>query len=184
MFIWICTIKTKTNMKKILFLLITLFLTSQNSFAQAQKYDWKTMKPDQRKQIIQKMSPQERKSVLQEFRENMMVSTLAVPQNTQGDFKSLYSEYQEKQNLIKSKFKSGSDYENMSDDEAKKQLNESFEVGQQLLDNRKMYSEKFLKVIKPQQVLQMYHTEGKMRSKIIEKKEDGQGNPSTQRRRP
>ena len=171
-------------MKKILYLLIILFFTSFNSFVQAQKYDWKTMKPDQRKVIIQNMSPRERKTVLQEFRENMMVSSLTVPQNTQGDFKTLYSEYQEKQNSIKSKFKSGGDYENMSDEEAKKQLNESFEVGQQLLDNRKIYAEKFLKVIKPQQVLQMYHTEGKMRNKIIEKKQDEPQDPSSQRRRP
>lgn len=171
-------------MKKILYLLIILFFTSFNSFVQAQKYDWKTMKPDQRKVIIQNMSPRERKTVLQEFRENMMVSSLAVPQNTQSDFKTLYSEYQEKQNSIKSKFKSGGDYENMSDEEAKKQLNESFEVGQQLLDNRKIYAEKFLKVIKPQQVLQMYHTEGKMRNKIIEKKKDEPQDPSSQRRRP
>jgi hypothetical protein len=184
MFIWICITKNKTKMKKILYLLIILFFTSFNSFVQAQKYDWKTMKPDQRKVIIQNMSPRERKTVLQEFRENMMVSSLAVPQNTQGDFKTLYSEYQEKQNSIKSKFKSGGDYENMSDEEAKKQLNESFEVGQQLLDNRKIYAEKFLKVIKPQQVLQMYHTEGKMRSKIIEKKQDEPQDPSSQRRRP
>ena len=171
-------------MKKILYLLIILFFTSFNSFVQAQKYDWKTMKPDQRKVIIQNMSPRERKTVLQEFRENMMVSSLAVPQNTQGDFKTLYSEYQEKQNSIKSKFKSGGDYENMIDEETKKQLNESFEVGQQLLDNRKIYAEKFLKVIKPQQVLQMYHTEGKMRNKIIEKKQDEPQDPSSQRRRP
>ena len=171
-------------MKKILYLLIILFFTSFNSFVQAQKYDWKTMKPDQRKVIIQNMSPRERKTVLQEFRENMMVSSLAVPQNTQSDFKTLYSEYQEKQNSIKSKFKSGGDYENMSDEEAKKQLNESFEVGQQLLDNRKIYAEKFLKVIKPQQVLQMYHTEGKMRNKIIEKKQDEPQDPSSQSRRP
>ena len=171
-------------MKKILYLLIILFFTSFNSFVQAQKYDWKTMKPDQRKVIIQNMSPRERKTVLQEFRENMMVSSLAVQQNTQSDLKTLYSEYQEKQNSIKSKFKSGGDYENMSDEEAKKQLNESFEVGQQLLDNRKIYAEKFLKVIKPQQVLQMYHTEGKMRNKIIEKKQDEPQDPSSQRRRP
>mgnify|MGYP003619368855 FL=1 len=184
MFIWICITKNKTKMKKILYLLIILFFTSLNSFVQAQKYDWKTMKPDQRKVIIQNMSPRERKTVLQEFRENMMVSSLAVPQNTQSDFKTLYSEYQEKQNSIKSKFKSGGDYENMSDEEAKKQLNESFEVGQQLLDNRKIYAEKFLKVIKPQQVLQMYHTEGKMRNKIIEKKQDEPQDPSSQRRRP
>ena len=171
-------------MKKILFLLVALFFTSQSSFVQAQTYDWKTMKPDQRKQIIQKMSPKERMSLLQEFRENMLVSTLDVPQNTQDDFKTLYAEYQAKQSEIKSKFKAGNDFDNMSDEEAKKQLDESFEVGQQLLDNRKIYCEKFMKVIKPQQVLQMYQTEGKMRNKILDKKQDGQGNPSPQRRRP
>ncbi len=160
-------------MKKILLILIISGLGLQNTFAQEQKYDWKTMKPDERKAIIQKMSPQERMSLLKQFRQNMVVSELDVPENNQEQFKSLYSEYQEKQNEIKSKFKPNEDYENMSDEEAKQQLNQSFEVGQQLLDNRKAYSQKFMKVIKPQQVLQMYQTEGRMRNKILDRKEDG-----------
>ena len=170
-------------MKKILLLLIAVFTGSQLSFAQEQKYDWKNMKPEQRKEVIQKMSPQEKMSLLKQFRENMMVSELDVPQTDQPEFKTLYAEYQEKQNSIKSKFKSSEDYENMSDEEATKQLNESFDVGQQLLDNRKIYAQKFLKVLKPQQVLQMYQTEGKMRSKILDKKQDGRSN-SPQSRRP
>ena len=169
-------------MKKILFLAITFLFTTQNIFAQNQKYDWKKMKPEEQKQIIKNMSSQERLQTLQQFRENMIVSKLALPENAQTDFKLLYSEYQNKQNEIKNKFKSNNDYENMSDEEAKKELNESFEVGQQLLDNRKVYCEKFMKVIKPQQVLQMYHMEGKMRNKILDKKE-GQGNKSLQRKR-
>ncbi|HMU08105.1 MAG TPA: hypothetical protein PKC37_09350 [Kaistella sp.] len=160
-------------MKKILLILIISGLGLQNTFAQEQKYDWKTMKPDERKAIIQKMSPQERMSLLKQFRQNMVVSQLDVPQNDQEEFKKLYNEYQEKQNEIKSKFKPNEDYENMSDEEAKQQLNQSFEVGQQLLDNRKAYSQKFMKVIKPQQVLQMYQTEGRMRNKILDRKEDG-----------
>ena len=160
-------------MKKILLILIISGLGLQNTFAQEQKYDWKTMKPDERKAIIQKMSPQERMSLLKQFRQNMVVSELDVPENNQEQFKALYSEYQEKQNEIKSKFKPNEDYENMSDEEAKQQLNQSFEVGQQLLDNRKAYSQKFMKVIKPQQVLQMYQTEGRMRNKILDRKEDG-----------
>ena len=170
-------------MKKILLLLIAVFTGSQLSFAQERKYDWKNMKPEQRKEVIQKMSPQEKMSLLKQFRENMMVSELDVPQTDQLEFKTLYAEYQEKQNSIKSRFKLSEDYENMSDEEAKKQLNESFEVGQQLLDNRKIYAQKFLKVLKPQQVLQMYQTEGKMRSKILDKKQDGRSN-SPQSRRP
>ena len=170
-------------MKKILLLLIAVFTGSQLSFAQEQKYDWKNMKPEQRKEVIQKMSPQEKMSLLKQFRENMMVSELDVPQTDQQEFKTLYAEYQEKQNSIKSKFKSSEDYENMSDEEAKRQLNESFDIGQQLLDNRKIYAQKFMKVLKPQQVLQMYQTEGKMRSKILDKKQDGRSN-SPQSRRP
>ena len=170
-------------MKKILLLLIAVFSGSQLSFAQEQKYDWKNMKPEQRKEVIQKMSPQEKMSLLKQFRENMMVSELDVPQTDQQEFKTLYAEYQEKQNSIKSRFKLSKDYENMSDEEAKRQLNESFDIGQQLLDNRKIYAQKFMKVLKPQQVLQMYQTEGKMRSKILDKKQDGRSN-SPQSRRP
>lgn len=170
-------------MKKILLLLIAVFSGSQLSFAQEQKYDWKNMKPEQRKEVIQKMSPQEKMSLLKQFRENMMVSELDVPQTDQQEFKTLYAEYQEKQNSIKSRFKPSEDYENMSDDEAKRQLNESFDIGQQLLDNRKIYAQKFMKVLKPQQVLQMYQTEGKMRSKILDKKQAGRSN-SPQSRRP
>ena len=170
-------------MKKILLLLIAVFSGSQLSFAQEQKYDWKNMKPEQRKEVIQKMSPQEKMSLLKQFRENMMVSELDVPQTDQQEFKTLYAEYQEKQNSIKSRFKPSEDYENMSDDEAKRQLNESFDIGQQLLDNRRIYAQKFMKVLKPQQVLQMYQTEGKMRSKILDKKQDGRTN-SPQSRRP
>lgn len=170
-------------MKKILFLLITVISGSQISFAQEQKYDWKKMKPEQRKEIIQKMSPQEKMSLLKQFRENMMVSELEVSQTDQPEFKTLYAEYQDRQNSIKSRFKPSEDYDNMSDEEARRQLNESFEIGQQLLDNRKIYAQKFLKVLKPQQVLQMYQTEGKMRSKILDKKQDGRSN-SPQSRRP
>src|SRR5690606_2576979 len=124
-FISICIIKKETNMKKILFILITVITGSQLSYAQEQKYDWKKMKPEQRKEIIQKMSPQEKMSLLKQFRENMMVSELDVPQNDQTEFKTLYAEYQDKQNNIKSRFKPSEDYDNMSDEEATKQLNES-----------------------------------------------------------
>ncbi|MEC5158391.1 hypothetical protein [Chryseobacterium sp. MP_3.2] len=170
-------------MQKILLLGVVL-LSSQITFAQEQRYDWKTMKPDQRKEIIQKMNPKERTMLLNQFREDMMVSELDVPKTNEEEFKTLYAEYQEKQAAIKRKFKSEADYESLSDDEATKQLNQSFEIGQELLDNRKMYAQKFMQVIKPQQVLQMYQTEGKMRNKIIDKKQDGLGNPSSQRRRP
>ena len=170
-------------MKKTLLIVMVLLIASNNSFAQEQKYDWKKMKPEQRKELIQNMSPDERMKLLKQFRENMMVEELEVSEDEQIESKTLFAEYQEKQNEIKSRFKPSEDYDNMSDEEAKRRLNESFEIGQQLLDNRKIYAQKFMKVLKPQQVLQMYQTEGKMRSKILDKKQDGRSN-SPQSRRP
>ncbi len=169
-------------MKKILLILFITFL-GKNTFAQDQKYDWQNMSPEQRKELIRKMNPDERKETLKAFRESMMVSQLDVPKDSQEEFKNIYSEYQQKQHEIKSKFAPNEKYESMSDEEAKRQLNQSFEVGQQLLDNRKAYSQKFMKVIKPQQVLKMYQTEGRMRDKIIDKKQNDDSKRFPQNRR-
>ena len=162
---------------------LTLILAVQFSFAQQFGYDWKSMKPEKRKEVIQNMKPEERVALLKEFREKMIISELAVPENTQPEFKNLYSEYQEKQNEIKAKFVPTQDCEKMTDEDAIKELNNSFDVGQQLLDNRKDYAQKFMKVISPQQVLRMYQTEGKMRNKILDKKQDEPKNSGSQRRR-
>lgn len=169
-------------MKK-LAVVLTLILAAQFSFAQQFGYDWKSMKPEKRKEVIQNMKPEERVALLKEFREKMIIAELAVPENTQPEFKNLYSEYQEKQNEIKAKFVPTQDCEKMTDEDAIKELNNSFDVGQQLLDNRKDYAQKFMKVITPQQVLRMYQTEGKMRNKILDKKQDEPKKPGTQRRR-
>ncbi|WP_226063567.1 hypothetical protein [Kaistella polysaccharea] len=170
-------------MKKILTLMSVVILTG-SGFAQQLNYDWKNMKPEQRKEVIQKMKPEDRMNLLKEFREKMMISELDVSTDHQDDFKNLYTEYQQKQNAIKNKFVPNENYDNMSDEEATTQLNQSFEIGQQLLDNRKNYAQKFMKVISPQQVLKMYQTEGKMRTKILDKKQDGPQNAGSQRRRP
>ena len=162
---------------------LTLILAVQISFAQQFGYDWKSMKPEQRKEVIQKMKPEERVALLKEFREKMIISELAVPKNVQSEFKNLYSEYQEKQNQIKAKFVPTQNCEEMTDEDATRELKNSFDVGQQLLDTRKEYAEKFMKVISPQQILKMYQTEGKMRNKILDKKQDGPKNSGTQRRR-
>jgi len=53
-------------------------------------------------------------------------------------------------------------------------LAESFNVGQQLLNNRKEYSEKFMKIIPPQKVLKLYDTEGMIRHKMMDMKNDGE----------
>lgn len=140
-------------------------------FAEAQDLkNWKNLDPEKRKELINKMTPEERMDLLKEFRENMLVDELHVPENKQKEFKSLYNEYQESQRKIKENFKAKTDYDNMNDAQAKIELEQSFEVGQQLLDNRKKYSKKFQEMMKPQQVLQMFQNEGMMRSKVMDRK--------------
>ncbi len=146
------------------------------------EYDWKNMTPEQRKKVINNMNPEERIALLKEFRENMMISELNIPEDKQEQFKILYAEYQERQKEIKNKFQHDQNYNSMSDEDAKKQLNQSFEVGQQLLNHRKEYCGKFMKIITAQQVLKMYDTEGVIRNKIMDMK--GKEENSPKKRKP
>jgi hypothetical protein len=50
-------------------------------------------------------------------------------------------------------------------------IDQSFEVGLQLLNNRKLYTEKFLKILSPQQVLKLFDHEGQIREKMMERRE-------------
>ncbi len=75
-------------MKKVLTILSVVILTS-SLMAQQFNYDWKNMKPDQRKEVIQKMKPEDRMKLLNEFREKMMISELDVSAKNQDEFKTL-----------------------------------------------------------------------------------------------
>ena len=171
--------------KIILFLMVTIGFggISAQQFnlnpvqTKKKEYDWKNMNPEQRKKIINQMAPAERVALLREFREKMILAELNIPKENQEQFKAVYAEYLDKQGEIKSKFKNSPDYDSLSDEQAKQQLSDSFNVGQQLLNNRKEYSEKFLKVITPQQVLKLYDTEGMIRHKIMDMKNDGGNSP-------
>ncbi|MGC4128948.1 MAG: hypothetical protein QM564_05170 [Bergeyella sp.] len=141
-------------------------------FSQSLIHGLTQMPPEKRKETINNMSPDERAKLLKELKCNMMAEELDIPQKEQEEFKALYAEYLEKQKQIKTQFQPSENYEQMTDEEAKQQLNQSFEVGQQLLNNRKEYSAKFMNVIKPQKVLHLYQSEGTMRNKMQEYKQE------------
>ncbi len=166
-------------MKKIILLTLLSFF----GFSQAQNLaqGFNQMTPEKRKEIINKMSPEERSKLLKEFRANMMVDELDIPENSEQEFRKLYSEYLDQQKEIKSRFIRTDDYNSISDEEAKQRINQSFEVGQQLLNNRKEYAGKFMKICKPQQVLKMYQTEGMIRDKMMDRKSER--NQNTNRKR-
>jgi predicted Fe-S protein YdhL (DUF1289 family) len=157
-------------MKK-LFLILFAFC-SLGVFAQ-KDYDWKKMDPKQRKEIINKMSPEERKALLIKFRNNMVLEQLNIDADDKEEFTKLYNEYMDKQKQIKSQFDSDFNPETLSEEEAKTKLNQSFDVGQQMLDNRKDYAEKMQKVIPCQKVLKLFNSESMMRDKMNERKPHG-----------
>lgn len=161
-------------MKKILFTFLIIYGFGLN--AQRTDYDWKKMDPKQRKEVINNLSPEERKELLKKFRNNMIMDNLNVDPGDKAEFTQLYNEYLDSQKQIKSQFDPSFDPETLSDDEAKAKLQQSFDVGQKLLDNRKRYADKMQQVIPCQKVLKLFQSEGMMRDKMNERKPHGNNN--------
>lgn len=162
-------------MKKIIaFSFIMIFGFSID--AQQLNYDWKKMNPQQRKEVINNLSPTERTELLKKFRNNMVVENLNIKEADKDEFTKVYNEYLENQSKIKKQFDPHFKPDELSDQEAKQRLQQSFDVGQNLLDNRKKYAEKLQQVIPPQKVLQLFQNEGMMRDKMNERKQNSNGN--------
>ena len=134
--------------------------------------EWRTMNMQEKKEAVNNMSSKDRSVFLQKMKENIVIDDLDISKDKEIEFKTLYAEYQNNQKLIKEKFLFDKNLDNLSDEEATERLNQSFEVGQQLLNNRRTYADKFLKILTPQQVLTLFQTEGKMRDKVLDKKND------------
>ena len=166
-------------MKKILFTLLVISGFALN--AQIKDYDWKKMSREQRKEVINNLSPEERKELLTQFRNNMVLDNLDVDPKDKTEFTNLYNEYIENQKKIKNQFNSNFNPETLSDDEAKAKLQQSFDVGQKLLDNRKKYAEKMQTVIPCQKVLKLFQSEGMMRDKMNERKPQNRTNSRSKR---
>ena len=164
-------------MKKILLTFLIIYGFGLN--AQRTDYDWKKMDPKQRKEVINNLSPEERKELLKKFRNNMIMDNLNVDPDDKAEFTQLYNEYLDSQKQIKSQFNSNFDPETLSDDEAKAKLQQSFEVGQKLLDNRKKYADKMQQVIPCQKVLKLFQSEKMMKDKMDERKPHGNNNNAT-----
>ncbi|WP_027387301.1 hypothetical protein [Chryseobacterium gregarium] len=169
-------------MKKILFTLFMLYAFGLN--AQKTDYDWKKMNPKQRKEVINNLSPEERKVLLNTFRNNMVMDNLAIDPGDKDEFTDIYNEYLESQKQIKSQFNANFNAETLSDDEAKAKLQQSFEVGQKLLDNRKKYADRMQQIIPCQKVLKLFQSEGMMRDKMNERKPRGNENAAKPRQNP
>jgi len=134
--------------------------------------EWRSMNTQEKREVVNNMSTKERSIFLQKMKENIVIDDIDISADKQDEFKALYAEYQTNQKQIKEKFLVENNIGNLSDEEATRRLNQSFDVGQQLLNNRRTYADKFLKILTPQQVLKLFQTEGKMREKVLDKKND------------
>ncbi|MDR3024081.1 hypothetical protein [Chryseobacterium sp.] len=169
-------------MKKILLTFLIIYGFGLN--AQRTDYDWKKMDPKQRKEVINNLSPEERKELLKKFRNNMIMDNLNVDPGDKAEFTQLYNEYLDSQKQIKSQFNSSFDPETLTDEEAKAKLQQSFEVGQKLLDNRKKYADKMQQVIPCQKVLKLFQSEKMMKDKMDERNPHGHNNASGPKQNP
>lgn len=151
------------------FLLISFFYMNAQ---ESPRPDFKNMSQEQRREYIKNLSPEQRMKLMHEAATMITIRNLQVPDEKQEAFKKLMNEYAQSQKAIKDKFKTNRVSEsNLSDADAKKLLDQSFDLGQQLLNNRKIYAEKFLKILTPQQVLKLFKQEGKMREKLMERRD-------------
>ena len=155
-------------MKKIIFILFIILGFGVN--AQTKNYDWKNMSPEKRKEVINSLSPNERKELLTNFRNKMVIDLLDVDPKDKDVFTAMYNEYLDNQKSIKSQFDSNFDPDKLTEEEAKVKLQQSFDVGQKLFENRKKYAEKMQTIIPCQKVLKLFQNEGAMREKMNEKK--------------
>lgn len=148
-------------MKKIVSVL--LLAIGLSSFAQ----EHLQRKPEPHKEW-KNLNPEERKKLFQEMRVEKMLSALEVEPAKKESFKNLLQQYfKRKEEIVKSfnaeKIKKEV---KISNQEALKFLDKSFDTAQKILDYKKQFKQKFLEILTPQQVLQLYKLEKDMKDKI------------------
>lgn len=134
----------------------------------------------QQEKSMQRRDNSDRMMRWEEERKTRLMEELNISEREEREqFRRLYDEYDSNQKEIKRKFRPNRNFDDLSDAEARHQLDESFRVGKELLENRQRYSEEFQKVIKPQKVLKMFDQEGKMRREMLQRRDQS---PTMRRR--
>lgn len=138
--------------------------------AQELSLDLKNVSPEKRKELISKLSSEQKKELFRDYRKNALMEELSIKKEDQAAFGKIYSDYQESQRRIKDRFDGSFDPDQLSDEQARKRLEDSFRYGEELINNRREYARKMQQVVKPQQVIKMFRVEGQMRDRMLEKR--------------
>lgn len=108
------------------------------------------------------ISSEERRSFFQKVQVQRMMAELNLSTEKKEEAQKLFEGYLEKRDDIMRKFKPDTDKDNLTEQEAMAHIRKGLNVAQELLDMRREYTDKFLKVLTPNQILQMSRLEKDM----------------------
>lgn len=137
-------------------------------FGLAQKNE-KDLKKEEAKEMLKNMSPDERMKFFHKVKIERVIKELNIPAENQEELRQLFREYSDSKRAIIGRFNPNENIEQLSDKEARKKISEDLEIMQKVLDNRKKYTEKFLKKLTPQQVLKIFKIEHQMKEEFDKK---------------
>ncbi|MBS1548810.1 MAG: hypothetical protein JSS94_02940 [Bacteroidetes bacterium] len=145
---------------------IIVFAICAASFLQAQQAPEANKELVKNKKEFKDYSLDEKRELIRKLREDAVVKDVGVSPEKEEAFRKLFREYLTQQKVVKGKFKKRGSFDEMTEQEAREELEQSFVIGQKLLQLRKEYTKEFLKILTPNQVLKLYHSELKMRESI------------------
>jgi len=108
------------------------------------------------------------------IKEDILIEKLRISKEKEEDFKNIFRKYEEELKSIigesRNEYRSIDKKEKLSDKEIKDRIYTRFGVYQKLLDHRKAYTDKFLKVLTPEQLEKMFEMERQMGRRAMERK--------------
>lgn len=109
---------------------------------------------------------------LQEARVNFLVNKMKLSGTQEQEFRSLYSEYENSRSEILKSFRSKFSREDLSEEEARKKIYEGFDLSEKLLENKRSYADRFLKIVTAVQLDEMFRLEKAIGRHVMEKKRE------------
>ncbi|MCL1667552.1 hypothetical protein M2T82_05700 [Elizabethkingia ursingii] len=113
---------------------------------------------------------EERMNDYHQARVDILVKNLGLNDNQEKAFREVYNNYEVSQMFVMKEFKEKYNKPELSEEETKEKIYTGFDVSQKLLNNKRTYADRFLKVLTPKQLEKMFEMEKRMGRRIMDKK--------------
>ncbi|WP_176589977.1 hypothetical protein [Elizabethkingia argenteiflava] len=100
----------------------------------------------------------------------ILKESLGLSEEQKAPFSQIYSDYEESQMFVIREYKEKFGRKDLSQEETRERIYRGFDVSQKLLNNKRTYADRFLKVLTPKQLEKMFEMEKRMGKKIMRKK--------------